>query len=197
AGALRLDPGRPGLGPRLLLLVQHEHRPPGLGLLTPPRPPLLLGRASSGGPGHRAAADAAHPERFPNGLPQPPARPGEVWISPPRTTRPLLSLAKTPPVGQVVDLSALVGRESELDDHPPAPPAATSPLSLRQPPAARPRERRPAPATRGAQEDSQAGQAAAARSTLRGRSVQNVDRVAGRPPHGGRARAAPVAAAAH
>ena len=31
------------------------------------------------------AAYAAHPERFPGGLPQPPARPTEVWINPPAT----------------------------------------------------------------------------------------------------------------
>ena len=31
-----------------------------------------------------ATAYAAHPERFPRGLPQPPARPMEVWINPPR-----------------------------------------------------------------------------------------------------------------
>jgi len=32
-----------------------------------------------------ATAYAAHPERFPAGLPQPPGRPAEVWINPPRT----------------------------------------------------------------------------------------------------------------
>lgn len=31
------------------------------------------------------AAYAAHPERFPAGLPHPPARPMEVWINPPKT----------------------------------------------------------------------------------------------------------------
>ncbi len=30
-----------------------------------------------------ATAHAAHPERFPRGLPQPPACPTEVWINPP------------------------------------------------------------------------------------------------------------------
>ena len=36
-----------------------------------------------------ATAYAAHPERFPGGLPQPPARPTEVWINPatPRATK--------------------------------------------------------------------------------------------------------------
>jgi len=32
-----------------------------------------------------AAAYGGHPERFPGGLPQPPARPTEVWINPPTT----------------------------------------------------------------------------------------------------------------
>jgi hypothetical protein len=31
-----------------------------------------------------ASAYAAHPERFVRGLPQPPARPTEVWINPPK-----------------------------------------------------------------------------------------------------------------
>ena len=31
-----------------------------------------------------ARAYAAHPERFVGGLPQPPARPTEVWINPPK-----------------------------------------------------------------------------------------------------------------
>jgi hypothetical protein len=30
-----------------------------------------------------ATAYGVHPERFPGGLPQPPARPTEVWINPP------------------------------------------------------------------------------------------------------------------
>jgi len=32
-----------------------------------------------------ATAYAAHPERFPAGLPHPPARPLEVWINSPKT----------------------------------------------------------------------------------------------------------------
>jgi hypothetical protein len=32
-----------------------------------------------------AMAYATHPERFPAGLPHPPARPVEVWINPPKT----------------------------------------------------------------------------------------------------------------
>jgi len=37
--------------------------------------------------------DGVHPERFPGGLPQPPARPMEVWINPPtpHTTEKALS----------------------------------------------------------------------------------------------------------
>src|SRR5712691_2287532 len=49
-----------------------------------------------------------------------------------------LSFAKTPSGGQVVDRSARVRRKSQLDDHPPAPPASLSPLPLRRPPPARP-----------------------------------------------------------
>ena len=64
--------------------VEHHHS--GLGLLTPHD--VHHGLAE-----HRvaaratvlAAAYAAHPERFSGGLPQPPARPVEVWINPPKT----------------------------------------------------------------------------------------------------------------
>src|SRR2546427_5960364 len=42
-----------------------------------------------------------------------------------------LSLAKTPPGAQVVDLSVLIRPHSQFDDHSPAPPA-TSPPVLRQ-----------------------------------------------------------------
>ncbi len=44
-----------------------------------PRPLLSEPRATV-----LAAAHAAHPERFPAGLPHPPARPVEVWINPPK-----------------------------------------------------------------------------------------------------------------
>src|SRR2546427_4905560 len=47
---------------------------------------------------------------------------------------------------QVVDLSALIRRESRLDDHPLAPPASTPPVPLRRPPPARCREPCPAAA---------------------------------------------------
>jgi putative transposase len=62
-----------------------EHRHTGLGLLTPHD-------VHSGLAEHRVAARATvlaaaystHPDRFPGGLPQPPACPTEVWINPPR-----------------------------------------------------------------------------------------------------------------
>ena len=64
--------------------VAHPHS--GLGLLTPHDVHSSLAE-------HRVAARAtvlaaaygAHPERFPAGLPQPPARPTEVWINPTAT----------------------------------------------------------------------------------------------------------------
>ena len=63
-----------------------EHHHSGLGLLTPAdvhhglAEQRVAARATV-----LAAAYAAHPERFPAGLPHPPARPGEVWINPPKT----------------------------------------------------------------------------------------------------------------
>jgi putative transposase len=71
--------------PRVLPLVQHtEHDHTGLVLLTPYGGHHGLAE-------QRVAARAAvlataygvHPERFPADLPQPPARPTEVWINPP------------------------------------------------------------------------------------------------------------------
>jgi putative transposase len=62
-----------------------EHRHTGLGLLTPHdvhyglAEQRVAARATV-----LAAAYAAHPERFPAGLPQPPARPLEVWINRPK-----------------------------------------------------------------------------------------------------------------
>ena len=62
-----------------------EHHHTGLGLLTPydVHHGLAEQRVAA-----RAVvlttAYAAHPERFPAGLPQPPARPTEVWINPPK-----------------------------------------------------------------------------------------------------------------
>src|SRR5437773_2903080 len=49
---------------------------------------------------------------------------------------------------EVVDLPALIRRRSWFDDHPPAPAASPSALSLRWPPPARPRKPRLAPAAR-------------------------------------------------
>ncbi len=63
-----------------------EHHHSGLGLLTPAdvhhgvAEQRIAARATV-----LATAYAAHPERFPAGQPQPPARPLEVWINPPKT----------------------------------------------------------------------------------------------------------------
>ena len=63
-----------------------EHHHSGLGLLTPHdvhhglTEQRVAARATV-----LAAAYAAHPERFPGGLPQPPACPTEVWINPPHS----------------------------------------------------------------------------------------------------------------
>jgi putative transposase len=65
-----------------------EHRHSGIGLLTPHAVHYGLAEQLVA---HRAqvlaAAFAAHPERFVRGLPHPPARPTEVWINPPQSTR--------------------------------------------------------------------------------------------------------------
>src|SRR2546425_10820887 len=71
-----------------------------------------------------------------------------------------LSLAKTPPGGQVVDLTVLIRPQSQFDDHSPAPPASAPPLPLRWPPPARPGEPRSAPATRRIQTNGASAQAA-------------------------------------
>jgi putative transposase len=63
-----------------------EHRHSGLGLLTPHD--VHYGHADQRVAARAtvlATAYAAHPERFPGGRPQPPARPTEVWINPPTT----------------------------------------------------------------------------------------------------------------
>jgi putative transposase len=63
-----------------------EHHHSGLGLLTPAdvhhglAEQRVAARATV-----LATAYATHPERFPAGLPHPPARPVEVWINPPKT----------------------------------------------------------------------------------------------------------------
>jgi len=62
-----------------------EHHHSGLGLLTPAdvhrglAEQRVAARATV-----LTAAYAAHPERFPAGLPHPPPRPVEVWINPPK-----------------------------------------------------------------------------------------------------------------
>ena len=63
-----------------------EHRHGGLGLLTPHDVHYgLADQRRAARATVLAAAYAAHPERFPNGVPQPAACPSEVWINPPRT----------------------------------------------------------------------------------------------------------------
>ena len=66
-----------------------EHRHTGLGLLTPADVHYGLAEARVAARAETlAAAHAAHPERFPRGIPQPPARPTAVWINPPKTRAP-------------------------------------------------------------------------------------------------------------
>jgi putative transposase len=63
-----------------------EHHHGGLGLLTPYD--VHYGLAEQRRAARAtvlAAAYAAHPERFPHGVPQPAASPSEVWINPPRS----------------------------------------------------------------------------------------------------------------
>jgi putative transposase len=63
-----------------------EHRHTGLGLLTPHDVHYGLADARVAARVETlATAHAAHPERFPRGVPQPPARPTAVWINPPAT----------------------------------------------------------------------------------------------------------------
>ena len=63
-----------------------EHRHTGLGLLTPHDVHYGLADARVAARAETlAAAHAAHPERFPRGVPQPPACPKAVWINPPAT----------------------------------------------------------------------------------------------------------------
>src|SRR5215831_12168287 len=92
-----------------------------------------------------------------------------------------LSLAKTPSGGHVVDLSARIRRQSQLDDHHPPPPAPTLPVPLRRSPPARPREPRLAPAARRVPENGHAAEAAQDGSPLLGRAGLDLGRVAGGP----------------
>ena len=62
-----------------------EHHHSGLGLLTPHDVHYgLAEQRVAARAAVLATAYAAHPERFPRGLPQPPALPTEVWINPPK-----------------------------------------------------------------------------------------------------------------
>jgi transposase-like protein len=70
-----------------------------------------------------------------------------------------LSFAKTPSGEQMVDLSALIRRKSQPDDHPPAPSAPTPPVPVRRPPPAGPREPRLAATTGRLQADGEPAQA--------------------------------------
>jgi len=64
--------------------VAHHHS--GLGLLTPHDVHFgLTDQQVAARATVLATAYAIHPERFPAGLPHPPARPVEVWINPPKT----------------------------------------------------------------------------------------------------------------
>jgi len=75
-----------------------EHHHVGLGLLTPAdvhhglAEQRVAARATV-----LATAYAAHPERFPRGLPQPPARPLEVWINRPKIPVSAQTASATPP----------------------------------------------------------------------------------------------------
>lgn len=85
-GALRLDPGRPCLLSVFFPWYNTEHRHSSLGLLTPHHVHHGTANERIAARAHvLATAYAAHPERFPGGLPHPPARPTEVWINPPKT----------------------------------------------------------------------------------------------------------------
>jgi putative transposase len=62
-----------------------EHRHSGLGLLTPHDVHYgLAAKKQAQRAVVLAGAHAAHPERFPNGVPQPPILPTEVWINKPK-----------------------------------------------------------------------------------------------------------------
>jgi putative transposase len=76
-----------------------EHHHSGLGLLTPAD--VHHGRAAQRVAARAtvlATAYAAHPERFPGGLPEPPAPPVEVWINRPKTDA-LGEASNTPKLG--------------------------------------------------------------------------------------------------
>jgi hypothetical protein len=70
-----------------------------------------------------------------------------------------LSVAKTASTGRMVDLSVRIRPLSELDDHSSTPPGSASPLPLRRPPPARPRESGLAPPALRLHADDDAAQA--------------------------------------
>src|SRR6267143_6159392 len=84
--------------------------------------------------------------------------------------------------GQVGELSALIRRQSQLDDHPPAPFASTPPDPLRRPPPGRSGEPRLAPATRRLHENGDPAQDSGDGSPLLGLANQDLDRVEAAPP---------------
>ena len=63
-----------------------EHHHTGLGLLTPHDAHYgLAEQRMTARAAVLSAAYAVHPDRFPGGCAQPPARPAEVWTNPPKT----------------------------------------------------------------------------------------------------------------
>jgi putative transposase len=66
------------------LWYNNNHHHAGIGLLTPET--LHYGRAEVVTKARQLILTAAHPERFVNKLPQPPAIPTAVWINPPQPT---------------------------------------------------------------------------------------------------------------
>ncbi|MCI0580158.1 MAG: integrase core domain-containing protein, partial [Chloroflexi bacterium] len=63
-----------------------EHRPSGLGLMTPTMVHFgLAGQVTAQRQTVLQTAFQLHPERFVKGLPQPPHLPTAVWINPPRS----------------------------------------------------------------------------------------------------------------
>ena len=85
---VRLHPGRPGVLPAVLRLVQREHRHSGIAMMTPEA--VHYGHAAQLHQARArvlAAAYAAHPERFVRRPPAPKPLPTAVWINPPESTQ--------------------------------------------------------------------------------------------------------------
>ncbi len=82
--------------------VEHHHS--GLGLLTPHDVHFgLADQRVAARATVLATAYAAHPERFPRGLPRPPARPEAVWINPPKPPAPEETRGLVATCGGVLD----------------------------------------------------------------------------------------------